>query len=124
MIASGMSAGVYNDTNMKEKRRHERVEVDLPVILRHSGKLIPATVLNISCGGMYIRAYDAKIDSSHPVEIIFDLSEEQRDVAMRGQITRLEEREVQNHIDIGVQFTSLFSLSHKAIEQYVNKNLN
>ncbi|HPQ80627.1 MAG TPA: PilZ domain-containing protein [bacterium] len=107
---------------MLEKRRHRRVEIDLPVILRHGGRLLPATMLNLSCGGMLLRAEGKDISSEGPVEVIFDLGEYGKDLSMRGRITRMTP--ASEEADMGVQFTNLFSVSHKAIQEYLRKNLN
>jgi c-di-GMP-binding flagellar brake protein YcgR len=107
---------------MSEKRRYSRISVDLPVILRHGGKLIPATLENISSGGMYLKTGKTQISTDRPVEIIFDLSESNRDVSMRGQVTRIEDADEGS--GVGVQFTNLFSLSHKAVQKYVNEKLH
>lgn len=107
---------------MSEKRRYSRIPVDLPVILRHGGKLIPATLENLSSGGMYLKTGKTKIATDRTVEIIFDLSESNRDVSMRGHITRIEDTDEGS--GVGVQFTNLFSLSHKAIQEYVNEKLH
>ncbi|MFA4875006.1 MAG: PilZ domain-containing protein [bacterium] len=108
--------------DMLEKRRYGRLPINLPVILRHGGRIIPATALNLSCGGMYLKVEETNIQGDHPVEVIFDLDEEQRDVSMRGQITRIEGSG--DSACIGIQFTNLFSLSHKAVQHYVNKHHN
>lgn len=105
---------------MLEKRRHRRLNVDLPVILRHKGRLLPATILNVSCGGMYLRAEAGDIAADGNVEVIFDLGEEQRDLSLRGRITRIEPAPDATHV--GVQFTNLFSLGHKAIEEYLQRH--
>ena len=107
---------------MSEKRRNSRISIDLPVILRHGGKLIPATLENLSSGGMYLKTGKTKVSTDRPVEIIFDLSESNRDVSMRGQITRIED--AGEGSGVGVQFTNLFSLSHKAVQKYVNEKLH
>ena len=107
---------------MEEKRRHKRLNISLPVILRHEGRIIPATALNISCGGMFIRAEQAGLKGEGPVEVIFDLTEGEKDVSMRGNITHSEGSA--GHTDLGVQFTNLFSLAHKAIERYLKDSLN
>ena len=107
---------------MEERRRHKRLQISLPVILRHEGRIIPATALNISCGGMYIRADESGIEGTKPVEVIFDLGEQDKDIAMRGNITRSESSA--DHTGLGVQFTNLFSLSHKAIDRYLKNHLN
>lgn len=107
---------------MSEKRRYARISVDLPVILRHGGKLIPATLENISSGGMYLKTDKSQISTDRPVEIIFDLSDANRDVSMRGHITRVEDAEEGN--GVGIQFTNLFSLSHRAVQKYVNEKLH
>ena len=107
---------------MEERRRHKRLNISLPVILRHGGRIIPATALNISCGGMFIRAEQAGVTGDGPVEVIFDLTEGEKDVSMRGNITRTEDSS--GHTNLGVQFTNLFSLAHKAIERYLRNTLN
>lgn len=113
---------MYKRDHMLEKRRHQRLSVDLPVTLRYKGRLLPATALNISCGGMFIRAEDRTILNNEQVEIIFDLGEKQKDISMRGKITRVDPSD--DSSDVGVQFTNVFSLGHKAILEYLGKNLN
>ena len=95
--------------------------VNLPVVLRHRGRLIPATTLNISCGGMYIDVKHPDISKSAPVEIIFDL-EERRDLSLIGKITRVESGSGAS--GLGVQFTDVFSLSHKVVQDYLRTNLH
>lgn len=107
---------------MLEKRRHRRVAVNVPVILRHGGRLLPATMMNLSCGGMLLRTEGSDISAEGPVEVIFDLGEYGKDISMRGRITRLDT--ASEEADMGVQFTNLFSISHKAIQEYLRKNLN
>ncbi|HPM41394.1 MAG TPA: PilZ domain-containing protein [bacterium] len=107
---------------MLEKRRHRRVAVDLPVVLRHKGRLLPATIMNLSCGGMLLRAEGKGIAPEGSVEVIFDLGEFGRDLSMRGRIARFDSAD--EKADMGVEFTNLFSLSHKAVQEYLRKNLN
>jgi len=106
---------------MKEKRRFPRMAVSLPVVLRHRGRLIPATTLNLSCGGMYINVNHPDISKSAPVEIIFDLKEK-RDLSLIGKITRVESGTGAH--GLGVQFTDVFSLSHKAVQEYLRTTLH
>ncbi len=105
----------------KEQRRFPRLPVDLPVILRHRGRLIPATALNISCGGLYLDTGTADVSIDAPVEIIFDL-EGNRDLSLRGQITRVEG--TTDRSGLGVQFTNVFSMSHKAVQDYCNARVH
>ena len=107
---------------MLEKRRYRRLDVNLPVTLRHNGRLLPATMLNVSCGGMHLKAEAADLTSDGAIEVIFDLGGEKRDLSMRGRITRVEAGA--EEANVGVEFTNLFSLSHKAIQEYLRKNLN
>jgi c-di-GMP-binding flagellar brake protein YcgR len=107
---------------MFEKRRYIRLPVNMPVILRHGGRIIPATMLNISCGGMYLCVENSTVSSDQPVEIIFDLDENERDISMRGQITHVEDAD--DGKGVGIQFTNIFSLNHKTIQQFVNRHLN
>jgi len=107
---------------MLEKRRYPRLDVDLPVILRHGGRLIPATALNLSCGGMFVKVRGGEFSADSPVELIFDLGGGDRDVAMSAKITHLAESK--GRAEIGVQFLNLYSLSHKAVQEYLRKGLN
>lgn len=107
---------------MPEKRRHSRLNVELPIVLRHGGRILPATALNISCSGMCIRSFDGAVANNDPVEVIFDLNSKQRDLALCARIMRVNA--AANSSDIGVEFTNVFSESHKAILEYLGKNLN
>lgn len=107
---------------MNERRRHPRLKLDLPVTLRHRGRLIPATMLNLSCGGMRISAPRMDLDGGAPVEVIFDIDQGARDVSLSGRVTRVEASAGQTNM--GVEFTSLFSMSHKAVEEYLRNHLN
>lgn len=107
---------------MFEKRRNPRIDVDLPIVLRHQGRFIEATMLNLSCGGIYVTTKDVNIDDATPVEVIFDLDADQRDVALMGKIRRVESRK--SETGVGIQFSNLFSGSHKAVQDYLRKNLD
>jgi PilZ domain len=110
------------DQHMDERRHYPRLAIDLPVILRHGGRIIPATALNMSCGGMYLHVEPSEIATKAPIEVIFDLSMDERDVAMCGKVTRVDADP--SGVGFGVQFTNLFSVSHKALQRYLQKNLN
>jgi len=108
---------------MSSERRHsQRIDVSLPVTLRLGGRLLPATALNISSGGMCLRSTEKIIVSDSPVEVIFDLDQEKRDIAMMGKITRVTSEG--KEATLGVQFTNLFSLNRKAIDEYLGKHLH
>ncbi len=104
-----------------EKRRHPRVTVELPVTIRHKGKLIPATAVNVSCGGMFLETEGTDLTENSPVEITFDLNEEARDISLCGVISRVESEEKPR---IGVQFGSVFSAGHKALREFLRRHLN
>ena len=104
-----------------DKRKFPRFEMSLPVILRHKGRLIPATANNVSCGGMFIAADKVDFSAEHSVEVIFDL-DDNKDLSLRGQITRVESNN--DTSGLGIQFTNLFSDSHKAVQKFINSNLN
>lgn len=105
---------------MYEKRRHQRINVNLPVILRHCGRLLPATLINLSCGGMHLKTEATNINDGGRVEVIFDLGKHHRDLSMRGQITRVKAD--QKTVEVGIRFTNLFSLGHKEIQTYLQNN--
>ena len=107
---------------MTEKRLYRRIDLELPVVLRHGGRLLPATMLNLSCGGMRLRSDVKDIEKGGPVEVIFDLGEHGKDLSLRGRVTRVEGSE--DSSDVGVEFTNLFSLSHRAIQEYLRTNFN
>ena len=110
---------------MNERRRHKRLDVTLPIILRYQGRLIPATMLNLSCGGARIRAEQADLSTDTPVEIIFDLDNQVYDVSMRGSIVHATtDPTAQTGCIAGVRFAALVSEGHKAVEEYLRKNLN
>ncbi len=93
--------------------------MELPVILRHKGRFIPATARNISCGGMFISSENFNISEENSVEIVFDL-DEKKDLSFCGRITRLEKGN--NAIGIGVQFTKLSSDSHGVVEEFIGRS--
>jgi hypothetical protein len=104
-----------------EKRRHQRILVDLPVTVRCKGKLIPATALNVSCGGMYLETEAEGLTENAMVEVTFDLNGDTRDVSLCGVISRVEHAPSPR---VGVQFASPFSPGHKILRDYLRKNLN
>jgi len=110
---------------MLEKRRYQRLDVSLPVTLRYRGRLIPATMLNLSCGGACIRTTQSDLDIDSSIEIIFDLNSEAKDVSMRGAVVHssIPGQEPEDST-AGIRFSNLFSDGHKAIQEYLRKNLN
>jgi hypothetical protein len=104
-----------------EKRRHPRVEINLPVTVRHKGKLIPATAVNVSCGGMYLVTEGGALSEDSSVEVTFDLNGETRDVSLCGVVSRVEGTERPH---VGVQFGSFFSAGHKALREFLRKHLS
>lgn len=110
---------------MNEQRRHKRLDVTLPIILRYQGRLVPATMLNLSCGGARIRAEEGELVANTPVEITFDLDNQIYDVSMRGNIIHTtKDPTARDGYIAGVQFAGIVSDSQKAIEEYLKKHLN
>lgn len=108
---------------MREKRYFKRLYVNLPVTLRCGGRLIPATTLNISCGGICLDVDGAEIATSDnkPVEIVIDLSQEERDVSLKGVVTRIEGADKSR---VGIRFTNLYTVGYQTLEQFINRSLN
>lgn len=104
-----------------EKRRHNRLDVNLPVTIRHDGKLVPATALNLSCGGMYLETDGETISENSTVEVTFDLDADNRDVSLCGVIARIERSQKPR---IGVQFANFFSAGHTALREFLRKHFN
>lgn len=106
---------------MQERRLHKRLNVNLPVTLRYKGSLIPATALNISCGGICLATDSDEVSDPENVEVVVDLSTVEHDVSVRGKIVRVNEGTQKK---LGVQFTNLYSVGHQAIERFVKKQVN
>ena len=107
---------------MTEKRRHPRLKINLPVILRYKGLLLPATMLNLSCGGMCLRADDPEILKNAPVEVIFDLDDKKRDISLQGRITHTEADD--ESTQVGIELVNVVSEGFKEIQEYLGKHLN
>jgi c-di-GMP-binding flagellar brake protein YcgR len=61
------------DSAGKERRRHIRYRVSLPVHIKlSSGELAKATAVDISSGGIYVE-YGASADQGRVLEMLFDL---------------------------------------------------
>jgi len=105
---------------MQERRRFKRLDVNLPVTLRHQGRLIPATALNISCGGICVATDVDELDVSDSgnVEVVIDLAAAELDVSVRGEVVHSTAKEKGR---LGIRFTNLYSVGHKAIEKYITK---
>ncbi len=108
---------------MKDKRRFKRLNVELPVTLRCGGRLIPATTLNISCGGAFVSLDSENVPAANnpKIEVIIDLSKEERDVSLRGEVTRVEGEKGSR---VGIKFTNLYTVGHQTLEKFINRNLN
>ena len=109
------------DSDGLDRRRFPRLDVTLPVTMRYNGRLIPATALNVSCGGMCLSVDRHDIMAEGKVEVIFDLPSNDRDITLRGTVVRVESGALQQ---VGIQFTNLYSLSHETLEKYINHHQN
>lgn len=107
---------------MAEKRNYPRLDVKLPVTLRYKGRLIPATMLNLSCGGMCVKAEGVELAGDAKVEVVFDLDENKKDISINGRVMHVVNDDSSS--TMGLRFTNIFSLSRKAIAEYLGENLN
>lgn len=106
---------------MLERRKFQRIDVKLPVVLRCNGKLVPATALNISCGGMCLKVATHGITADTCTEVIFDLSEDVTDISVRGRIVRIEGGRKRQ---VGIEFNNLYSMGYNLLEKYIHKHTN
>lgn len=102
-----------------EKRRYRRVALDIPVTIRYKGNLMPALALNVSSGGMYIKANTENEVIDGPIEVSFDLDKDNKDLSLSGNVARVEKSD---SIYIGVQFKNPFSSSYKTLREFLTKN--
>jgi len=102
-----------------ERRRFKRLPVNLPVTLRYRGRLIPATALNISCGGICLSTDSPELVGDDAIEVILDLSLAEVDVSIRGRIVRID---AGTNKKVGIHFTNLYSIGHQAVEKYIQRN--
>ncbi len=110
---------------MFEKRRYQRISVSLPVTVRYQGRLLPATMCNLSCGGACVHVNSPDVGDRASVEIIFDLDDCQRDVSMRGNVVYCAPTNpTEEGITAGIRFSNLFSNGHRVVQEYLRKNLN
>ena len=99
-----------------ERRRHPRADVNRPVIIRHMGRLIPGVMCNLSASGMRVMSEYQSFLHTAPVEIIFDLSPDEIDISLRGNIVRLEDGTPRG---LGIQFTAPASFNNIALMQFL-----
>lgn len=102
-----------------DRRRHQRVDVQLPVTIRFRGRLIPATAMNLSCGGVQLDTGKAILQGTEKVELVLDLSELERDIPIQGEIAWCEVLDRKSCV--GIRFTNLFTLGHEAIDRYMRR---
>jgi len=103
-----------------EKRRHKRLQLQIPVTIRCNGRFIPATLVDVSCGGMGIKTGSTDIAKSDLIEVAFDLDDKRRDLSLRGSVARVADSEGHH---IGIQFGNFFSESHKTLRQFLHQRL-
>ena len=105
----------------QEKRVNPRFEIEVPVTLRTKGKLIPAATLDISSGGISVLADFNEDLNEGPVEVIMDLSDELRDISLRGHILRLKKGIGQK---VAIQFVPTDSQSLRSLERFLRNRLH
>ena len=107
--------------NFIERRQHKRLQLKQAVFLRYQGRFIPATMLDLSCGGMRLSAKGHEFQASETIEVIFDLNRSNRNLGLCGKTTR---KKSNNEEDVGISFTNFFSTSHKNVKNYIQENLS
>lgn len=101
---------------MNEKRMHKRYELEVPATLRTNGKLIPASTVDLSRGGICLLADYREEIPEGIVEVIMDLSQEFRDVSLRGYVLRRQKGIGQK---VAIQFTTSNSKGHSILEKFL-----
>src|SRR3989338_5312346 len=92
----------------EDRRSSTRFDLHLPVVLRHQGKILEANMVNLSCGGVCLQTNHADLEFSGNVEVMLDLNEQYKDVALTGWIVWSAGEKEQT---LGIQFTNQYSLN-------------
>lgn len=99
-----------------EKRRHKRFSPEVPVTLRCCGKLRPATLQNISRGGVCLKTDTHDIAENSAVELAFDFDKKNKDVALCGTVIRVGKDAASC---VGIKFHNFFSSGHKILREFL-----
>lgn len=105
---------------MRDSRRYERVGVSIPATLRQSGRLIPATVLNVSQDGILIKADTSDVTSGAPVEATFNLNNT-KDLSVVCRVRHCERYE--DSALLGLQFKTFLSEDCSEIRNFISKKI-
>lgn len=106
--------------DMSDKRRHQRFGTEIPAVVRHLGRLIPASIKNVSTGGMFVVTESNDVSSTSPLELIFDLGNSNGELSVMGRIRHLERTDDEAYL--GVQFTTPFADGMKGILSFCSSN--
>lgn len=101
---------------VKEKRKHPRFEMEVPVTLRNKGKLIPAASLNLSAGGICVLTDFNEVIQEGETEVVVDLPPKFHDVSLRGNILRYEKGIGQK---VAIQFTKSSQAGRKTLQKFL-----
>lgn len=107
--------------SLGEKRRSVRVPVDCHASVTHQEKIIAARVLNLSVDGVFLRSSQL-LDSGDPIELIFEL--ENQEIAVKGRV--MWGGSVENsagNYGMGVHFEHISALQQAAIELFIRNLL-
>ncbi|MDO8528171.1 MAG: PilZ domain-containing protein [Deltaproteobacteria bacterium] len=106
---------------MKERREYPRYEIEVPVTLRTNGKLIPAATLDLSLGGISVLTDFNEEIAEGDVEIVMDLSNELKDISIRGNILRFKKGIAQK---VAIQFVPDASKGFRHLENFLVSRYN
>jgi hypothetical protein len=84
-----------------ERRAHTRFPLDCEIVIRYGGKFIFSNISDISCGGVCINTDHPSVKKPGPVEVMMDLDDSHKDIAIMGNIIRIGK---ENSQKIGIEF--------------------
>ena len=101
-----------------ERRKFHRHKVNFPITLRFDGRLLEASPVDVSQGGICLQTDYASTSINGSVEVIIDLNEQWKDIGLMGRVVHTETEAGQT---IGVQFAKSEKENQKILENYLKR---
>ena len=102
----------------KERRRHERAELKIPVDYSSVDAFFAEFSQNINEGGMFIEM-DRPVDLDTPVQLQFRLPGEDRPIQVQGRVAWVSDGKGEASAGVGIEFRNLDPETRDTINRIV-----